>query len=166
MIRCATAFCLLATPAPAQEMEVIGTVEATIDGVEISLWVPYLPEEDESYAFLSGSGVVAVLSVDAFSGTPGEALENPRLSLGLMRPGLQAVATGIHLYRAGESDRMYKAERSEGTFRIGAVSVEGQTIEFEFEATALATDMATFEPVADAAPIEIEGRVEVTLRDE
>lgn len=166
MNRVAAAFCLLATPAFAQEMEVMGTVEATIDGEEVSLWVPYLPDRDEPYAFLSGSGLMSVLSVDAFSGAPREALENPRLSLGLMRPGPQAVATGLHLYRADETDRMYLAERSEGTYEIGPVSVEGTTISFEFEATAVATDTATFVPIADADPVEIVGRVELTLRDE
>lgn len=159
----ASTLCLLTSPAEAQDMEIMGKVEATVDGSDVSLWIPYIIDEDEPYAFLSGSGLMAMLSVDAFSGLPGEALDYPRLSLGIMRPGPQAKAIELDLYRVGESDRMYLAEHSAGNYEIGPVSVDGQTISFEFEATAVPTDRTTFEPITDADPIRIDGQVEVTL---
>lgn len=161
--RGAAALCIFAAAATAQDMEVMGTVNATIAGTEVGLWVPYLRDRDEPYAFLGGAGLMAVLSVDAFSGTPGAVMENPRLSLGLMRPGPQAVPTGLQLFRAGEPDRVYVAEGAQGIYRIGPVTVEGETISLAFDAVAVATDMTTFEPIAEADPIEIDGRVTVTL---
>lgn len=159
----ASTLCLLTSPVEAQNMEIMGKVEATVDGSDVSLWIPHIIDEDEPYAFLSGSGLMAMLSVNAFSGLPGEALDYPRLSLGIMRPGPQAQAIELDLYRAGESDRMYLAEHSAGNYEIGPVSVDGQTISFEFEATAVPTDMTTFESIMDADPIRIDGQVEVTL---
>lgn len=160
------AACLVASPATAQEFEVMGTIEATIDGAPASFWIPFFPEENEAYATLTGPRIMAILSVDAFSGVRGEDLDYPRLSLGIMRPGPQAVALDLQLFRAGESERMHIAEDGTGTLSVSAMTVDGDRIVFDFAATAVAVEMATFEPLPATDPIEIRGRAELELRGE
>ena len=167
MKRTLTALALIAaaTPAFAQDYEVMGRVEVTMLEDSFTMWVPYDIEANEAYATLIGPKVMANLSIDAFAGEPGKELRNPRLALGVLTPGPRAQPSSVNLFPAGTSD-VYVAEEGIGSYTIDNVTMEGDTVSFDFEAVTVAVDMTTLEPLPEDKRIGLSGHAEVTLRNE
>jgi len=161
----ALALMAAATPALAQDYEVMGRVEVTMLEDSFTMWVPYDTEADEAFATLIGPKVMASLSIDAFAGEPGVELRHPRLVLGVTAPGPRAVPAGVTLYPSGTDD-VYVAEEGTGSYTIDNVTMEGDTVSFDFEAVTVAVDMTTLEPLPEDKRIGLSGHAEVTLRDE
>ncbi|MEW5422345.1 hypothetical protein [Amorphus sp. 3PC139-8] len=152
---------LLSTPAFALDYEAMGSVTATVDGTEMEFCVPYLVEEGDAHAEITGPvKSMGILSVDGFTCRDGD-LYQPRLALSVFRPGPSATGSGLELWT---SDGLYMVEEGNGSLQVTDFKMSGDHVSFAFEATAVAYDRTSYMPKDGAAPVSVSGQVDVELR--
>jgi len=154
----------LAAPGAAGSFDIMGTVTVTADDSRLTLWVPFDGEEQEPYATRMAAGVMTIYTIDAFSGTPGESLGTPRLSLSLTIAG-GTVRAGDLTYFSGPNAAVFGAGEGIGMLSFGRVTVEGATLSFEFVAQGQELDRTDFDAAEGGSRITLSGDVRVTFQD-
>lgn len=139
------------TPLAAAEYEVSGNVTAIIDGESFDLWVPYDAETDTRYAQQIGSGVMSTVTIEAFSGEPGEAMEKPGVVLSIFGPPSRATVTSLRIMLPEDpADKAWTAGTEyPGEIDSAEVRRDGNVVEFSIAATPVQVDGMLGEPVSD-----------------
>ena len=160
---------VLATSACSQEnhdYESMGTMAVKIDGVAHGLCIPYLPDEDEAHARMTGPvASMQSLLVDAFTCIDGD-LDSPRVSLSVFRPRASATGSDLNLFTADGTTYLAGADSGMGTLKVTEVEMSGGHVTLAVEASAVAVELEGLDylPVTGAEPVAISGTVSVELR--
>ncbi|MFC4734860.1 hypothetical protein [Salipiger abyssi] len=159
-----------ATPLAAADYEVAGTATAVIDGESFDLWVPYDAENDESYAKKIVVGPTSTVSIEAFSGEPGESWEDPGVALSISGPQARSTITSLSVTLPDDPPQTLWEFGTGDTSRViesAEVQRDDDHVAFSITATLTQVDYMG-EPVSDggAGPatmqVSIEGEADLT----
>ena len=140
-----------ATPLAAIEYTVVGTATAVIDGESFDLWVPYDAENDTSYAQKIVIGPTSTVSIEAFSGEPGETREDPGVALSISGPQSRSTITSLSVTMPNDPPQTLWEFGTADTARViesEEVRRDDDHVEFSITATLTQVDFMG-EPVSD-----------------
>lgn len=98
----------------------VGTVSVTSDDTEYELWIPYDEERGGSSVTAVKAGILTAVSVRAWAGAPGGALEGPSLEMSINHTRRATGADLLVLHLAGS--KAYAATEDFGSFTVDALS--------------------------------------------
>ncbi|MEW5422340.1 hypothetical protein [Amorphus sp. 3PC139-8] len=164
-----------ATPAIADDYEVLGRFSGTIGGKQVALWVPYDVANDRSYLVRQVTDTFLNVGIDAVSGEPGVDLERPSVGVSVRGPAGGAEVTRVSVMMPGEDERTWgTGGQHGGTIDRAEVVRDGDRLHVFLRATvrparlpppSMAADGDPVVPEPDGKPLVVELEGDVDLRE-